>query len=496
MLTRLKQLKRRSIVAIIIVVLVLSAWFGGRNAQPSYAMITWVVPGPSVSADYLGVAIDAAMLTGGEWWAGSDSPPLPIALDHPDLVAFTQLLAPKWIRLGGTEADKLWLAEPDEPSDAASQLTRTDIDSFLGFTKQAGAKPFITVNAGPLTREQGEWQPQQLQRLLKWLGPNYNGVLEWGNEPGAHWLIFGRSHQIPFSQLADEFQMAQTLSNSERVPLVGPANAFWPKVGEPLKQMVGSSKDFLSAGAQPDSFTWHYYPTQSQRCGVRTESANWSSLLDDEAIKEFSKQSLQVSQWLRTYAPDTPKWLGETGPAQCGGRANFTDRFGSSLWWLAHLGEAAKTGNQVVIRQSLVGGDYALLSYQRDRYVANPDFWASKLWLQQMGPKSHRVFNIHRNLRAYAHCHPTQTGVMSLVLVNAGKQALDVTLASFAQGQFFDVTSPSLDSQQVLIAGKPAELIEWHRADSLPWRPTSEWRKLPAYSYRWLEMQEPYLCGD
>lgn len=495
MLIQIRRHKRPLLIAVT-VVLLLSAWLGSRSAEPSFALVTWLTAGYQVDERYLGVAIDAAMMTGGEWWSESDSPTLPLQLDHPQLLHWTKLLAPAWVRLGGTEADKLWLYEPGDLVRASSQLTHDDIRRFLVFTEQVGAQPFITASNGPLTRKENQWQSEQFQRLLNWLPPDYSGVLEWGNEPGAHWLFFGRSHQVRFDQLADEYQQAQHLAATQGIPLLGPANAFWPGIGEPLKQIVGSSKDFLQAGANPDVFTWHYYPTQSQRCGVRTEGVNWESLLDDEAMTEFAKQSNQINRWLKQYSPGTPKWLGETGPAQCGGRANFTDRFGSSLWWLGHLGEAARTGNRVVIRQSLVGGDYALLGYQQGSYSPNPDFWASKFWRMQMGAKGVTVLNSHRQLRAYAHCHPTKQGILSLVLVNTSRQPLDITLASLANARFFDVTSLDLDSRFVFLEGKLAELYDWGQADPLPWQPDTAWHALPAYAYRWVELNEPTLCGD
>lgn len=462
--------------------------------QPDLAFISWLYPSYQVSPRFLGTAIDSALLTGGHWWPDSDSPPMPLDLQHPELLAWTQLLAPGWLRLGGTEADALWLTEDGETSSAASQLHPQQIQDFLDFSQAVDAKPFITLSIGPLTRSRGQWQPEQMQRLLSWLGPNYPGVLEFGNEPGGHWLFFGRQHQISFQQLAQEYQQAQQLSQAHNIPLLAPANAFWPRVGEPLQQVLGSSRDFLAAGAQPDIFSWHYYPTQSPRCGLRTKGSNWSSLLGKAALNDFSKQSLTIDRWLRQYAPDSPKWLGETGPAQCGGKADLTDRFGASLWWLAHLGEAARTGNQVVIRQSLVGGDYALLSYRQGHYLPNPDFWASTLWQRQMGPVGIGLVHSHPNLRAYAHCHPSQLGQMSLLLINAGPKPIDVYWASLSQGQFFDVHASSLDSHQVWIEQQPIEQLAWPEPE-LPWQSNQQWRPLMPYSYRWVQLAEPWICG-
>jgi len=122
-------------------------------------------------------------------------------------------------------------------------------------------------------------------------------------------------------------------------------------------------------------------------------------------------------------------WLGETGPSQCGGAKKYTDRFGSSLWWLAHLGEAAKTGNQSIIRQSLIGGDYALLKYN-GHYSPTPDYWGSVLWQNLMGSKGYQVTieGSEGQIQSYAHCHPTQKNTLTLMLVNLKKNEYHLQL--------------------------------------------------------------------
>ncbi|TXR54807.1 hypothetical protein [Reinekea thalattae] len=481
-------------ITLLLQAVVLIWWlFSGRGDEIGYVTLGWLPEGYQVSESFLGVAIDAAMLTDGEWWQGSDSPPRPLDLTNTQLGYWTQLLAPAWLRLGGTEADKLWLYEDTDLAEQAPLLTRTQLEQFLQFSDFVSAKPFITANAGPRTRQDEHWQPEQFLRLLNWLPDDYRGALEFGNEPGAHWVIFGRKHQISFEQLADEYRHARALAYVQGIELAGPANAFWPSLGEPLKQIFGSSKDFLKAGANPDIFTWHYYPTQSSRCGVKTENADWEGLLDVEALDEFRKHSIKVSIWLQLYSPDSIKWLGETGPAQCGGKAELTDRFGASLWWLSHLATAAQSGNKTVIRQSLVGGDYALLRYF-EGYSPNPDYWASLLWRQNMGAQGYRLINNDGVVRAAAHCHPSKPGVMSMVVVNLSRHAITVGVPQAHDGRFIDVTSPSLESRQVLLEGQPAETLDWHNPERLPWQPLAQWRDLAGYSYRWLQIDNEPGC--
>jgi heparanase len=478
---------------VILELLLLGLWLLTGHGDDSESMtLVWTDKPVEISDAFFGVAIDAAMLTDGEWWSNSDSPPRPLDFNNPQLIRWTRLLAPDWVRLGGTEADKLWLTQAAEVTPNAPELSRNKLNQFLNFVSRIKARPFISISTGPLTRSNGQWQPEQLQRLLQWLPQDFNGALEFGNEPGAHWLIFGRTHQIAFEQLADEYQQARRLTHAHNIKLAGPANAFWPEIGEPLKQLFGSSKDFLTAHANPDIFTWHYYPTQSSRCGVKTEGASWDGLLSIETQREFEKRSIIIQRWLKQYAPQSHQWLGETGPAQCGGKAMLTDRFGSSLWWLSQLGSAAKYGNETVIRQSLVGGDYALLGY-RQGYSPNPDFWASLLWQQNMGAVAFPMAETDGGLRAFAHCHPNRNAVMSVLLVNLNNHNVRITLPQMQSGRFLDVTSYQLSSRYTLINGVIAASLSWEEA-SLPWIQADQWRDMPAYSYRWVQVDGAEQC--
>jgi len=467
----------------------------GSADQSSSVTLVWTDKSYQVSEDFFGVAIDAAMLTQGTWWESSDAPPRPLDLNDEQLNMWASLLAPDWVRLGGTEADKLWLVEPSEKMAAAPVLARYLFVDFIAFARSIGAKPFITSSAGPRVRTDSHWQSDQLIRLLSWLPDDFDGALEFGNEPGSHWLMFGRHHQISFEQLADEYRQARKMTQAKGIELAGPANAFWPGIGEPLNQVFGSSKDFLKSGANPDIFTWHYYPTQSNRCVVKTENADWEGLLDDETLQEFEQYSLKINTWLQRWSPNSQQWLGETGPAQCGGKAKLTDRFGASLWWLAHIGVAAQTGNQTIIRQSLVGGDYALLRY-RQGYSPNPDYWASLLWQQNMGSRGFKVSNAQGYIRAIAHCHANRPKVMSMVLINLLDHTVMINLPQAQEAEFIDITSHSLESRYTFVEDRLAESLMWQEDNPLPWQPISAWRPMSAYSYRWVNIMNADQCGD
>jgi heparanase 1 len=67
---------------------------------------------------------------------------------------------------------------------------------------------------------------------------------------------------------------------------------------------------------------------------------------------------------------------GETGSAYGGGAPGLSDRYVAGFLWLDKLGMAARLGVDVVVRQSLSGGNYALLDPEMEPL---PVSW-SALW--------------------------------------------------------------------------------------------------------------------
>ncbi len=372
---------------------------------------------------YLSVAIDTAVVLDGEWWTDTGPPDL----THPRFLALSKLLtsqAPTYLRVGGTDADKVRYALHTRSSQKTPELmlTRAKWNALHKLSEFLGTSLLFTLNAGPNSREAGAWESNNAAELIhhatdhtkdtpRSLPPLYSWEL--GNEINGYPLFF--NFFLSGEQYARDLKHFKQRFPTE--PLAGPATAWWPEWGEPLGLLPEVLKH---GGSHLDILTWHYYPQQSQRCGIQSRPAARTTLLNPTALDTAVHYAQHIERLRRRYAIQAHHWLGETGHAQCGGAPGLSDRWISSLWWLDQLGALAKTGVSVQVRQALVGSDYGLLEEQS--FAPRPDYWSSVLWKQLMGPEvlslqlSHPTRTPEKNVRSYAHCHP-QKGV-SLLLIN------------------------------------------------------------------------------
>jgi heparanase 1 len=430
---------------------------------------------------FLSVAIDTSQLVGGRWWSPSGHVELgqgservaPLDLRNPELVRLAAALAPAYLRVGGTEADRVYYdldanehrsgsgAPPDEdPLDAPTW------DALASFVSQAGLDLVFTVNAGPHARGLGgAWQRDNAEVLLRYARAHGPPVRVWelGNEVNAYWFMHGLRHQPSGQEYgADLIEFRRLVKEYFPNALVaGPGSAYFPRLGEPLP----GSLDFLPrvlerAGNALDIVSWHYYPQQSRRCPIATRRARVGHVLDADELDEIEHWSSLVREQRDRLAPSAELWLGETGGAQCGGEPGFSDRFASGLWWLDELGKAALEGQAVVVRQTLIGSDYGLLN--AGTLAPRPDYLNSLLWKHWMGPA---VLGVRRSgnepsLRTYAHCSPRQPGTAVLLALNVDRtRPVSFELGGgIARAVRFDFGAPALDSKALFWNGRPLSL--------------------------------------
>ena len=201
-------------------------------------------------------------------------------------------LAPGLLRIGGTEADRVFyaldepslaLAESQPPPPFKSVLKAARIDAIGEFATSVGFEVVFALNAGWATRTSaGGWDTTQARDLLAYIKARALpfAVFELGNEPNGWPYLQGGLSISPEQFARDLFALVRV--RDELLPaakVAAPSTAWFPSVGElPAPTLHGPSggpawmhgylAGVLRASerlALPDIVTWHYYPGQSDR---------------------------------------------------------------------------------------------------------------------------------------------------------------------------------------------------------------------------------------
>lgn len=436
-------------------------------------------PAAQVSERFLSVTVDLSQVVGGKWWdpaaghiemsSGSLKSPI-FDFHRPQLDRLTSALSPLYLRIGGSESDKIFYNldnNPAVPPGYQSVLTRSQWDAIQAFCQRNDCRLIFTLNAGPAARNaDGSWNPANAEALMQYAASREHQVEVWelGNELNVLFFVHGPMHQVSPAQYLRDMRILKELRDRYFPPslLGGQGSAYWPVLGEPLGSFFGFTPDTLQqATGLQDIFTWHYYPQQSQRCPLGSRRAHPARLLDPAHLDEAGHWAREINRLRERYAPDLPVWLGETGNAQCGGAPGLSDRYLAGLWWLDQLGLMAQMNQQVVVRQSLTGMDYGLLD-EAD-LTPRPDYWNSLLWRRLMG---RTVFTVHVHgsdkLRLYAHSTSKDRGV-TLLAINLDHQTpVQLSLPQLAgrAGKKYLLTTPDVLGSEVWLNGRRLTLGE------------------------------------
>ncbi len=418
---------------------------------------------------YLSFSIDISVLAGGFWWEGSQGvrkglgtlriPPLDLNIKKLDLLV--KALGPSYLRVGGSEADKIHYFESDEKGMEVLVLTRQMWDNLHAFIQRNDLKFAFTFKYGLFKRKHhGEWNGTEIQQLLRYSKEKAYPihVCELGNELNAYWAFHGlRSQPGPRNLARDYATFTQLVKRYyPEIKICGPGSAFWPRLGEAIKPFSNITKKFLeSSTTQLDIVDWHYYPFQSDRSPVRTRSATEKRAVDVKSFEYFSQYSKKLRHMRDIHQPEAELWTGETGSAQCGGQPKISDRFASCFWWADQLGQGAELGQKVMIRQSLIGGDYGLID--RLSMKPRPDYWVSWLWAQLMGEKVYQLDNPNSSVRAYCHSHKNSDD-MCLLLINISQNTVLIDISNFEHvTESYAITGKKLTAKKIFINGLKPE---------------------------------------
>ncbi|WP_017444020.1 hypothetical protein [Gayadomonas joobiniege] len=421
-----------------------------------------------VAPEYLSFSIDISVVVGGYWWEGSQGVRRglgtlrvpPIDLTTKKLDRLVQALGPAYLRIGGSEADKIhYLTRPDNEPDALV-LTSEMWDKLHAFIQRNQLKLVFTFKYGLFERSQhGFWQGSEIKKLLDYSQQKgYRiDICELGNELNAYWAFHGIRAQPGGKNLAADYATFNEIVKSyfPDTKVMGPGSAYWPKLGESVRVLPSLTKRFLqNLEFDIDIVSWHYYPFQSTRSPVRTRTATLRTFLSPKSYHDFKNYSQRLRLWINLYQPKAEFWTGETGSAQCGGEPDLSDRFVSCFWWAEQLGNGALQRQKVMIRQSLIGGDYGMIN--RLTLKPRPDFWVSWLWRRLMGQAVYAVNSTHPRVKAYCHQHPDQQH-KTLMLVNLANFKVNFNLEGFGElSQKVVLSANKIDAKRAYINGEKA----------------------------------------
>jgi len=435
----------------------------------------------SVSPEFLSFAIDSSQVVGGKWWnpeartaeTGSGTLKAPVFnFDRPGLDELTRALAPAYLRIGGSEADKIFYdmerESPEIPPGYHSVLTASQWDHVNSFAKRNGLKLGFTLNTGPASRNSdGAWNPANAEILLSYSQKkNYKiDIWELGNELNIFWFVHGLKSQVSTEQYALDLKKARelVLKYQPSSHFAGQGSAFWPLLGEPLGFFYAYMPDFLRrSSSDVDQVSWHYYPQQSRRGPIASRRAFPARLLDPKNLDEVGYWADRIREWRDAFAPGKPIWLGETGNAQFGGEPGLSDVYLGGLWWLDQLGLLAQKGEDVVVRQTLSGMNYGLI--EDETLSPRADYWNSLVWKKLMGQKVYRTSSLNESprLRVYAHssirenCHEP---VFLVINLDPDKKA-DVSFPDMFGRSFttYVFTTRDIFSNHLLLNGEELRL--------------------------------------
>ncbi|KAK7792194.1 hypothetical protein R5R35_005148 [Gryllus longicercus] len=363
-----------------------------------------------VSDKFLSVALDTELIRNGQIYCIKSS----------SFLHKTSLLTPAFLRIGGNSADRLLFDEHGLQSNKVSisdspksdqnlyDECKTDTDNFTMSgslwtsinTFSEASKLQIVFDLNVLLRNHDKWDSSNALDLLQFSSQfDHNIVWQLGNEPNSFRHKFGT--YVSPTQLGIDFQELRSLLNQfsqfKNSMIIGPDVTRPHHVGE---DAIHYLRDFLlSVGNTTiNAVTWHQYY-------LNRRDATLQDFINPSTLNVLKEQILAVNEVVDKHLPGIPVWLSETGSAYGGGAPGLSNTYVAGFLWLDKLGTAARHGIDVVVRQSLYGGSYALLDTQTLEPL--PDWWLSIIYKKLVGTTVldlEQFVSSNGNLRIYAHC--------------------------------------------------------------------------------------------
>ncbi|XP_077210369.1 heparanase-like protein 1 [Tasmannia lanceolata] len=408
-------------------------------------------------------------------------------LDNPILPKAIEAFNPLRIRLGGSLQDqvlyKVGTTVRKCPSFKNSStglfgfskgcLTMERWDKFAGFLGNSGAKITFGLNAlfGRKNTEKdlwsGPWNPSNARDFIKYTVSKGYKIDSWefGNEISGS----GIGAKVEAKQYGEDMIVLKGLlnelyQNSTTQPqLLAPGGFFDQKWFSDFLQTSGPNV--------VDGVTHHIY-----NLGAGVDPNLALKIQDPYFLDQIVQTYRDIELTLRSFAPWSSPWIGESGGAYNSGGKDVSHSFLNSFWYLDQFGLTSAYGHKVFCRQTLIGGNYGLLN--TTTFVPNPDYYSALLWHRLMGKG---VLSTNHNgspyLRAYSHCSKQKPGITLLLINLSNSTSFSVSVSndmnldppqavtddkdgSNSQREEYHLTAKdgNLESTTMLLNGYPLEL--------------------------------------
>ncbi|TYJ16957.1 hypothetical protein E1A91_A09G017300v1, partial [Gossypium mustelinum] len=174
-----------------------------------------------------------------------------------------------------------------------------------------------------------------------------------------------------------------------------------------------------------DGVTHHIY-----NLGPGDDPNMITKIQDPSYLNQVAQTYKGVLTIVNKFKPQSGAWVSESGGALHGGAKDLSPTFADGFWYLDQLGMASTYNHKVFCRQTLIGGNYALLNTTTS--IPNPDYYGALLWHRLMGSTVLAVTQeSNPNLRVYAHCAKKKPGI-SIIFINLSKDSsFNVTLSNY-----------------------------------------------------------------
>ncbi|XP_076395174.1 heparanase-like [Megachile rotundata] len=393
---------RLTLLGFCIIFLILSVWNLNNMTNPTVNTYIFNLNATRlhvVSDKFLSFGLDTSLLR--------DMEDLPITNEK--FINLAHHLSPAYVRVGGTSADCLHFNKTVEISSkkVISAVDGQDISNFTinkihfenlyNFAIKSNLRMIFDLNV-LIRNANGSWDNTNAKSIISF-AKEKNMKLDWqlGNEPNSFYHVFNRT--VTAIQLANDYYQLRNLLNEagyNESLLVGPEVNH---VGDTNHVGEHYAEIFLENDQNSVNYvTWHQYYLNGREAKV-------TDFINISVFNYLPQQIKSIKKAIQLSGKNISMWLSETSTAYGGGAPNLSDRFVAGFLWLDKLGYSASANLNVVTRQSLFGGNYAMIGPD---LIPNPDWWVSVIYKQFVSEKVLEISTANNSdhVRLYAHCTP------------------------------------------------------------------------------------------